>query len=68
MKKKMFNSEKKRTPKEQLGKKGFQQEELLDLDSLLDVQGGKEDDDKVKPCGLGCFSGSILRPKEQEND
>lgn len=33
-------------------------DEVLDLDSLFEVQGGQEGD-KETSCGLGCFSGAV---------
>lgn len=35
-----------------------QEEELLDMDELMDVQGGT-DTEPVKNCGLGCYLSGI---------
>lgn len=36
------------------------EEEELNIDELLNVQGGVEDDDKgTTNCGLGCFTGGL---------
>lgn len=37
------------------------EEETLDLDSLLEIQGGKDhnDDRDLPNCGLGCYTGGI---------
>lgn len=66
MKKKKMNSEE---SKKESGENGINQEDLLDLDNLLDVQGGKEDDNKNVSCGLGCFTGATLRQQtESQNE
>lgn len=43
-----------------LSQNGIGQEDMLDLNSLLDVQGGQNENDRdVISCGLGCFSGAV---------
>ncbi|MEG0454844.1 MAG: hypothetical protein RR559_05795 [Bacteroides sp.] len=46
-----------------------EEDESLNLDELLDVQGGIEDDQKNQGCGLGCFTGAMTQqdPTNHEN-
>lgn len=34
-------------------------EEFLNLDELLEIQGGIDNDEDLANCGLGCFLGGI---------
>ncbi len=68
MKKRKFQSEKPETPEKVSGQSAINQDELLDLDSLLDVQGGVDDKDRSAACGLGCFGGSTFQQQGQTND
>lgn len=46
-----------------------EEDERLNLDELLDVQGGIEDSQKNIGCGLGCFSGAMViqNPTDYDN-
>lgn len=68
MKKRKLKSEGPETRDKASGQNDINQDELLDLDNLLDVQGGVDDDDKSVACGLGCFSGSTFQQQGQSND
>lgn len=46
---------------------GFNQEDLLDLDDLLEVQGGKEEQNSAN-CGLGCFTSAVSKQSRSEQD
>lgn len=46
---------------------GFSQEDLLDLNDLLEVQGGKEEQNSAS-CGLGCFTGAVSKQSHSEQD
>lgn len=37
----------------------LEEDEKLNLDELLDVQGGIEDNQSSQSCGLGCFTGAM---------
>lgn len=41
-------------------------DEELDLDNLLDVQGGQEDKASAG-CGLGCYTGGVYQQDHTEN-
>lgn len=47
-----------------------EEDERLNLDELLDVQGGIEDNQNSVGCGLGCFTGamSLQNPTNRDND
>lgn len=38
-----------------------EEDERLNLDELLDVQGGIEDNQNSMGCGLGCFTGAMTQ-------
>lgn len=38
-----------------------EEEQVLNLDELMDVQGGT-DDKETEKCGLGCYTGGLLDP------
>lgn len=42
------------------------EEQALDLNELMDVQGGVDDKD-VPNCGLGCYIGGFTNTTETEN-
>lgn len=42
------------------------EEQVLDLDELMDVQGGIEDHDLAK-CGLGCYTGGFVDPTKTQD-
>lgn len=45
---------------EAVGKKATDPvEEFLNLDELLEIQGGIDNDEDLVNCGLGCFLGGI---------
>lgn len=44
------------------------EEEPLNLDELMDVEGGKEPEDPVKTCGLGCYLSGMSGIKDLENE
>lgn len=44
------------------------EEQVLNLNELMDVQGGVEDKELKPNCGLGCFSGAVLRNQELNHD
>lgn len=47
-----------------------EEDERLNLDELLDVQGGIEDNQNSVGCGLGCFTGAMAHQNttNREND
>lgn len=51
--------EKGRLNTEELSKPVREAEELLNLDELLEVQGGIDSDEDTSNCGLGCFLGGV---------
>ncbi|MCD7901334.1 MAG: hypothetical protein LUH22_16150 [Bacteroides sp.] len=65
MKKKKMNVERMKNVKLENSAEEINQEDILDLDSLLDIQGGTEDHDSDTDtdtdCGLGCFTGGVFR-------
>lgn len=40
------------------------EDERLNLDELLEVQGGINDKEVITNCGLGCFTGSVTDPEQ----
>lgn len=38
----------------------MEEDEKLNLDELLDIQGGIEDNQSSQNCGLGCFTGAMI--------
>lgn len=44
-----------------------EEEQVLNLDELMDVQGGVEDKDTAK-CGLGCYTGGWLDPTNTKDE
>lgn len=46
----------------------YESDELLDLDELLSVEGGIEDDKGLKPCGLGCYTGGLVKGFSENED
>lgn len=60
-KKKWFAAKPEKPEQASVSGEGISKEETLDIDNLLEVQGGIEDEKDVKEnCGLGCFSGAVL--------
>ena len=45
-----------------------EEDERLNLDELLDVQGGIEDNQNSVGCGLGCFSGAMTQQNPTNRD
>lgn len=43
------------------------EEQVLDLDELMDVQGGI-DDNEVAKCGLGCYTGGFTNPTKTQDE
>lgn len=64
MKKKLEDSE---NAKNESIQDGNNQEDLLDLNDLLEVQGGKEEQNPAN-CGLGCFTGAVSKQDHSEKD
>ena len=57
---------------EELRKKLFdgrqEEEEQLDLDELMNVEGGTEPDDPVRNCGLGCYLSGMSGIKSETDE
>lgn len=45
-----------------------EEDERLNLDELLDVQGGIEDNQNSVGCGLGCFTGAMAQQNPTNYD
>ena len=43
------------------------EEQVLDLNELMDVQGGT-DDNEVAKCGLGCYTGGFTNPTKTQDE
>lgn len=43
------------------------EEQVLDLNELMDVQGGIEDHELAK-CGLGCYTGGFVDPTKMQDE
>ena len=44
-----------------------EEEQVLDLNELMDVQGGIDDNDLSK-CGLGCYTGGFTDPIQSQGE
>lgn len=44
-----------------------EEEQVLDLNELMDVQGGIEDKD-LSACGLGCYTGGFVDPTKLQDE
>ena len=44
-----------------------EEEQLLDLNELMDVQGGI-DDKELSKCGLGCYTGGFVYPTKTQDE
>ena len=44
-----------------------EEEQLLDLNELMDVQGGI-DDKELSKCGLGCYTGGFVDPTKTQDE
>ena len=43
------------------------EEQVLDLNELMDVQGGI-DDEELSQCGLGCYTGGFVDPTKKQDE
>ena len=43
------------------------EEQVLDLNELMDVQGGI-DDNELSQCGLGCYTGGFVDPTKTQDE
>ena len=43
------------------------EEQVLDLNELMDVQGGI-DDKELSKCGLGCYTGGFVDPTKTQDE
>lgn len=44
-----------------------EEEQVLDLNELMDVQGGV-DDKELSKCGLGCYTGGFVNPTKTQDE
>jgi len=48
-------------------KRSGEEEQMLNLDELMDVQGGVEEKD-IPNCGLGCYTGGWVDPTKTQDE